>query len=61
MYKLQNTGNDARKDTLWKAFNCVTYNEDHLRAGDGLANTFITNGKGNVKSKAMEVALEMAA
>jgi hypothetical protein len=61
MYKLENTGNDIRQDTLWKAFNCITYNEDHLRAGDRLSNTFITNGKGNVKSKAMEVALEMAA
>ena len=60
-YKLENTGNDVREDTLWKAFNCVTYNEDHLRSGDRLSNTFITNGKDNVKSKAMEVALEMAA
>ena len=32
-YKLQNTGNHVRKDTMWKAFNCVTYNEDHLRGG----------------------------
>ena len=61
MYKLENTGNDVREDTLWKAFNCVTYNEDHLRSGDRLSNTFITNGKDNVKSKAMEVALDMAA
>jgi hypothetical protein len=60
MYKLENTGNDIRQDTLWKAFNCITYNEDHLRAGDRLANTFITNGKDNVKSKAMDVALKMA-
>ncbi len=60
MYKLENTGNDIRQDTLWKAFNCITYNEDHLRAGDRLANTFITNGKDNVKSKAMNVALKMA-
>jgi hypothetical protein len=60
-YKLENTGNDVREDTLWKAFNCVTYNEDHLRSGDRLSNTFITNGKDNVKSKAMEVALDMAA
>ena len=60
-YKLENTGNDVREDTLWKAFNCVTYNEDHLRSGDRLSNTFITNGKDNVKTKAMEVALEMAA
>ena len=60
-YKLENTGNDVREDTLWKAFNCVTYNEDHLRSGDRLSNTFITNGKDNVKTKAMEVALGMAA
>ena len=60
-YKLENTGNDIRQDTLWKAFNCITYNEDHLRSGDRLSNTFITNGKGNVKNKAMEVALDMAA
>ena len=60
-YKLENTGNDVREDTLWKAFNCVTYNEDHLRSGDRLSNTFITNGKDNVKTKAMEVALEMSA
>ena len=60
-YKLENTGNDVREDTLWKAFNCVTYNEDHLRSGDRLSNTFITNGKDNVKTKAMNVALEMTA
>ena len=60
-YKLENTGNDVREDTLWKAFNCVTYNEDHLRSGDRLSNPFITNGKDNVKTKAMEVALEMSA
>ena len=59
-YKLENTGNDVREDTLWKAFNCITYNEDHLRSGDRLSNTFITNGKDNIKTKAMEVALEMA-
>ena len=59
-YKLENTGNDVREDTLWKAFNCVTYNEDHLRSGDRLSNTFITNGKDNIKTKAMETALEMA-
>ena len=60
-YKLENTGNDVREDTLWKAFNCITYNEDHLRSGDRLSNTFITNGKDNIKTKAMETALEMAA
>ena len=61
MYKLENTGNDIRQDTLWKAFNCITYNEDHLRAGDRVSNTFITNGKDNIKDKAMQTALEMAA
>ena len=60
MYKLENTGNDIRQDTLWKAFNCITYNEDHLRAGDRVSNTFITNGKDNIKDKAMQTALEMA-
>ena len=61
MYKLENTGNVIRQDTLWKAFNCITYNEDHLRSGDRVSNTFITNGKDNIKNKAMEVALEIAA
>ena len=60
MYKLENTGNDIRQDTLWKAFNCITYNEDHLRAGDRVSNTFITNGKDNIKDKAMQTALQMA-
>jgi hypothetical protein len=60
VYKLENTGNDLRQDTLWKAFNCITYNEDHLRAGDRVSNTFITNGKDNIKDKAMQTALEMA-
>jgi len=60
-YKLENTGNDVREDTLWKAFNCITYNEDHLRAGDRLTNNFITNGKDNIKTKAMKTALELAA
>jgi hypothetical protein len=60
VYKLENTGNDIRQDTLWKAFNCITYNEDHLRAGDRVSNTFITNGKDNIKDKAMQTALEMA-
>jgi hypothetical protein len=64
-FKLQNTGNAVRKDTLWKAFNCVTYNEDHLRGGidnqsSRLKNTFTSNGLGNVKTKAMTTALELA-
>ena len=64
-YKLQNTGNHARKDTYWKAFNCVTYNEDHLRGGvdqisSRLKNNFFTNGKGNIKTSAMNTALQLA-
>ena len=43
MYKLQNTGNQARKDTLWKAFNCVTYNEDHLRGGENNVSSRLKN------------------
>ena len=65
-YKLQNTGNHARKDTYWKAFNWVTYNEDHLRGGvdqvsSRLKNNFFTNGKGNIKTNAMQTALQLAA
>jgi len=64
-FKLQNTGNAVRNDTLWKAFNCITYNEDHLRGGEKnidsrLKNNFLTNGKDNIKTKAMETALELA-
>ena len=66
MYKLQNTGNHVRKDTAWKAFNCVTYNEDHLRGGHNsvdnrLKNTFINNGMDNVKNTAMTQALKLVA
>ena len=65
MYKLQNTGNQVRKDTLWKAFNCVTYNEDHLRGGENnvssrLKNNLINNGKDNIKDRAMNKALKLA-
>ena len=64
-FKLQNTGNNVRNDTYWKAFNCVTYNEDHLRGGydnisSRLKNNFFTNGKDNIKTKAMDTALELA-
>jgi len=64
-FKLQNTGNAVRNDTLWKAFNCITYNEDHLRGGadnidSRLKNNFLTNGKDNIKTKAMKTALELA-
>ncbi len=63
-YKLQNTGNHVREDTYWKAFNCVTYNEDHLRGGvdngdSRLKNTFTMNGAGNIKTHAMNTALEL--
>ena len=66
MYKLQNTGNHVRKDTAWKAFNCVTYNEDHLRGGHNsvdnrLKNTFINNVMDNVKNTAMTQALKLVA
>jgi hypothetical protein len=66
MLKLQNTGNHARKDTMWKAFNCVTYNEDHLRGGrnsvdNRLKNTFVYNGIDNVKNRAMTEALKLVA
>ena len=66
IYKLQNTGNHVRKDTAWKAFNCVTYNEDHLRGGHNsvdnrLKNTFINNGMDNVKNTAMTQALILVA
>ena len=65
-YKLQNTGNAVRSDTMWKAFNCVTYNEDHLRGGSDngdsrLKNTFTMNGADNIKTRAMNTALELAA
>jgi len=63
-YKLQNTGNAVRSDTMWKAFNCVTYNEDHLRGGSDhgdsrLKNTFTMNGADNIKTRAMTQALEL--
>ena len=62
-YKIQVT---KQKDTLWKAFNCVTYNEDHLRGGENnvssrLKNNLINNGKDNIKDRAMNKALELAA
>ena len=62
---MQHTGNAVRNDTLWKAFNCITYNEDHLRGGSDnvdsrLKNNFFTNGKDNIKTKAMNTALELA-
>ena len=63
-YKLQNTGNAVRSDTMWKAFNSVTYNEDHLRGGSDhgdsrLKNTFTMNGADNIKTRAMTQALQL--
>ena len=54
----------VRSDTLWKAFNCVTYNEDHLRGGvdngdSRLKNTFTMNGADNIKTRSMTQALEL--
>jgi hypothetical protein len=44
----------------------VTYNEDHLRGGENnvssrLKNNLISNGKDNIKDRAMNKALELAA
>ena len=63
-FKLQNTGNAVRNDTLWKAFNCITYNEDHLRGGatrDEFRTKRALLENNSVKSKALDVALELAA
>jgi hypothetical protein len=66
-YKLQNTGNDLKScynDTWWKAFNSVTYNEDHLRGGNSkdehrTKRALLENN--SIKTKALDVALELAA
>ena len=66
-YKLQNTGNDMKScfdDTWWKAFNSVTYNEDHLRGGNTrdehrTKRALLENN--SIKTKALDVALELAA
>jgi hypothetical protein len=66
-YKLQNTGNDMKScfdDTWWKAFNSVTYNEDHLRGGSSrdehrTKRALLENN--SIKTKALDVALELAA
>jgi phage/plasmid-like protein (TIGR03299 family) len=66
-YKLKNTGNDLKScfdDTWWKAFNSVTYNEDHLRGGstrDEFRTKRALLENNSVKSKALDVALELAA
>ena len=66
-YKLENTGNDlasCKDDTWWKAFNSVTYNEDHLRGGNTrdehrTKRALLENN--SIKTKALDVALELAA
>ena len=65
-YKLQNTGNDMKScfdDTWWKAFNSVTYNEDHLRGGSS-RDEFRTKRalleNNSIKTNALNVALELA-
>ena len=65
-YKLENTGNDLKScydDTWWKAFNSVTYNEDHLRGGNSrdehrTKRELLENS--SIKTKALDVALELA-
>ena len=65
-YKLENTGNDLKScydDTWWKAFNSVTYNEDHLRGGNSrdehrTKRALLENS--SIKTKALDVALELA-
>ena len=65
-YKLQNTGNDMKScfdDTWWKAFNSVTYNEDHLRGGNTrdehrTKRALLENN--SIKSNALSVAVELA-
>ena len=65
-YKLKNTGNDLKScfdDTWWKAFNSVTYNEDHLRGGNTrdehrTKRALLENN--SIKTKALDVALELA-
>jgi hypothetical protein len=66
-FKLENTGNDlssCKDDTWWKAFNSITYNEDHLRGGatrDEFRTKRALLENNSVKSKALDVALELAA
>ena len=43
----------------------ASVSQDHLRGGENsidsrLKNNFLTNGKDNIKTKAMETALELA-
>ena len=65
-YKLKNTGNDMKScfdDTWWKAFNSITYNEDHLRGGNTrdehrTKRALLENN--SVKTNALNVAVELA-
>ena len=65
-HKLENTGNDlasCKDDTWWKAFNAVTYNEDHLRGGskkDEFRTERALLENSSIKAKALDTALELA-
>ena len=65
-HKLENTGNDlasCKNDTWWKAFNAVTYNEDHLRGGskkDEFRTERALLENSSIKAKALDTALELA-
>ena len=66
LLKLENTGNDlasCKTDNWWKAFNCVTFNEDHLRGGatadeQRTKHSLLENS--SIKGKALDIALELA-
>ena len=64
-HKLENTGNDlasCKDDTWWKAFNAVTYNEDHLRGGskrDEFRTERALLENSSIKAKALDTALEL--
>ena len=65
-HKLENTGNDlasCKDDNWWKAFNAVTYNEDHLRGGskrDEFRTERALLENSSIKAKALDTALELA-
>tara|TARA_R100001244_G_scaffold75672_1_gene60264 strand:- start:271 stop:954 length:684 start_codon:yes stop_codon:yes gene_type:complete len=66
LLKLENTGNDlasCKTDNWWKAFNCVTFNEDHLRGGataDEQRTKHALLENSSIKGKALDIALELA-
>ena len=66
MYKLSNTGNDlesCKTDNLWKAFNSITYSEDHLSGGfkkDEIRTRSSLLDNSSIKTKALDTAIELA-